>query len=240
MTKPSRDAAAISLVMANLMPIVGVLFFDWDVGHLLVLYWAENVVAGFFYALRSLLRPVSHPLFLLGRLFDAAFFCAHYGGFCAVHGVFVLAMVALPQADFDLLRADPLGVQVALLRDAGRIVPPLLLSLARTLAWPLAALVVSHGISFVQNYLGAGERERMTARQAATSPYGRMVALHVALAACGIPVLLLRSPLPLLVLLVAGKTVLDLHLHRRTHARLAASAVEAEPMVAPAEMHEEE
>ena len=34
------------LVAGNLVPLFGVLFLDWDVGAIVTLYWAENVVIG--------------------------------------------------------------------------------------------------------------------------------------------------------------------------------------------------
>ncbi|MEE4380730.1 MAG: DUF6498-containing protein, partial [Pseudomonadales bacterium] len=80
-----RGIALVSLVLVNLLPLAGVLFWDWHVGALLVLYWSENVILGACTIVKMLAAgPVR-------GLFTAAFFLVHYGGFCAVHGVFVLA-----------------------------------------------------------------------------------------------------------------------------------------------------
>ncbi|MBI4231557.1 MAG: hypothetical protein HY608_12045 [Planctomycetes bacterium] len=218
------DVSSLALVGANLIPLAGVLFLGWDMTEILVLYWAENVVAGFFYILKMLLRPADFPVFHLFRLFDAAFFVLHYGGFCAAHGVFVLALVSLHRIDLDAFLADPQAGYLLAFENRGRILGEILLPLARDLAWPLAMLVFSHGISFVRHHFLAGERDRLTTRALTAAPYSRMAVLHVALCLCGIPVVLLRSPLPLLVLLIVAKTVVDLVLHRRAHARASSPA----------------
>ena len=47
-----------SLIGANLIPLVGVLFFGWDAATILVLYWAENLIVGFYSILRTVLASV--------------------------------------------------------------------------------------------------------------------------------------------------------------------------------------
>jgi len=76
---------------------------------------------------------------------------------------------------------------------------------------------VSHGISFVQNFLIKEEFRHATTEQLMQQPYKRIVLLHVAIIAGGFGVIALGSPLPLLVLIVIGKIALDIHFHRREH-----------------------
>jgi len=82
---------------------------------------------------------------------------------------------------------------------------------------PLLALVLSHGVSFVQNYVPGREYATLGLRKVMIQPYGRIVMLHVAIIAGGFLVHKLGSPLPLLLILVAAKIGLDLKLHRRSH-----------------------
>jgi hypothetical protein len=78
-------------------------------------------------------------------------------------------------------------------------------------------LVLSHGVSFIQNYLGKGEVKRSTLDQLMQQPYKRIVLIHLVIIAGGFAVLALGSRLPMLVLLIIGKIALDIHLHRREH-----------------------
>jgi hypothetical protein len=36
----------LALILANLVPLAGVLFWDWDIFNIVVLYWFENVIIG--------------------------------------------------------------------------------------------------------------------------------------------------------------------------------------------------
>ena len=152
----------------------------------------------------------------LGRLFPIAFFCFHYGAFCGVHGFFLLAFLESNGVDNILSGSDwPFFlVFVQILVETIYAV----WSLHRdVLTWPLVALVISHGVSFTQNFWGKREFENATTEQLMQQPYKRIVLLHVAIIAGGFAVMLLGPPLPLLVLIVIGKIALDIHLHRREH-----------------------
>src|SRR5690606_24260236 len=94
-----RTLALAALVAANLLPLVGVLLWGWDVGALVVLYWSENLIIGAYTLIKML---VASPL---GGLFSGLFFLIHYGGFCAVHGAFVLILAV--QEEPHLLEGDP-------------------------------------------------------------------------------------------------------------------------------------
>jgi hypothetical protein len=80
-----------------------------------------------------------------------------------------------------------------------------------------AALIISHGVSLVQNYFIGGERNRISDKDLMTSPYKRIVVLHLVIIGGGMGVMALGSPLPLLLLLVGGKILLDLYAHLKEH-----------------------
>jgi len=206
--------SAFALVAANLLPLVLVLLGYQDVGGLIVLYWAENLVIGFYTVLRMLAAGRGWALEKLGQSF---FFCLHYGMFCLVHGIFVTTMFvprehyaalnALPQWPFPLVFAQVLWEGA---KTMG------LFSLAALLL-PLLGLVASHGVSFYTNYIRSGRYRRVRAQDSFWRPYPRMILLHLAIIGGGFFIAWPGSSVPLLAALVIGKTFMDLALHRRSN-----------------------
>ena len=188
--------SVLTLMVANLIPLAGVLFLGWDLGQIMVLFWAENAVIGFF----TLIKLVMMARWM--SLVVGPFFVAHYGGFMAGHFIFVY---------FLFVRGiDATGSEPAVLPALKALFIPL---------WPaLAALFVSHGVSFFTNYIGRGEYKRHDLQSVMTAPYKRIVLLHVTLIVGGWLIMALGTPLPALVFLVVLKTVTDLRAHRREHA----------------------
>jgi hypothetical protein len=216
-----------ALVLANLVPLAGVLFFGWDALALLLLYWLENLVVGAF----TLLRMVRAEGFK--GLGPGAFFVFHYGFFCAIHGVFVVSIASLGAATnpADALFADDAALPLMpflllgnLLEWIGREMPALLFL-------PLLGFVVSHGLSFFEHVIVGGEDEGRSAQKIMGDPYRRIAVMHVAiLAGAGLIISMGGgSAIPMLVVLVALKTGIDLAQHRKEHRRRAGDAAAEAP-----------
>jgi hypothetical protein len=184
-----------------------------------VLYWSENLIIGVFTILKMIaVAPV-------GGWFASAFFLVHYGGFCAVHGMFVLMLALGEDMGGGLLDGEswPLflvfvQLLVGVVARVLEIAPP---------HWLLvfAALGVSHGLSLLANFFYGGEYRQTTTKSLMAAPYKRIVILHVAIIVGAFGVAAVDSPLPLLVLLVAMKLVLDVWLHLREHRLVAGEAL---------------
>lgn len=206
-------ASLLTLLLVNLLPLVGVLWFDWDVTGLMVLYWSENLILGFYTLLKMLSKSP------LGGIPMSLFFCIHYGGFCAVHGLFILTLVL--GVDVDPMAGDPWPFFL--------VFPQLLFNVVREVLafsppeWfiPFGALVISHGVSFVLNFLLGGERDEMSLSKLMGAPYGRIVLLHIAIIVGGMGAMALGQPVAMLVILVLLKSALDVRLHLREHRALA-------------------
>lgn len=190
------SASVVALVAANVVPLLGVLWLGWDLDLIMVLFWAENGIIGFFSLLR-LIRVAGWGAILLGP-----FFLVHFGGFMAGHFIFIYALFIREGAEF------PMGSAVDAL---GGLLAPLVPA--------LAALVISHGVSFVTNFLRGRELEGRSASSQMTEPYRRVVILHLTIIFGGWMILNLGAPLWALVLLVVLKSGTDLWAHRREHAR---------------------
>lgn len=200
--------SALVLVLGNLFPIFGVVFLNWDVGALVVLYWSENLIIGAY----NIVRMITVAGF--AGIPQSLFFLVHYGGFCAVHGLFIQVLLLDTEPALNDMDWPFILVFVELLFD----VCAQMFATAPT-AWIVAfiGLAISHGYSFFSNFIGAGEYLRTTAAALMAAPYKRIVALHVAIVVGGFAVMTLGAPTILLAVLVALKTVVDLRLHRRSH-----------------------
>ena len=215
------------LIAANLVPLVGVLFFGWSLTTIVALYWLENGVVGA-YALARMATAEGvdespGSVTINGRPLSAAelrnpasarvvlmpFFVIHYGMFWLVHGVFV--WFALPMIWEEMGGATGGPSLVACL-------------------WALPVLVLSHGASFVYNWWLGGERYTSSPSREMSAPYGRVVVLHVTIVLGAFLVAFLGSPVWALVLMVGLKTIADLAAHlaerQRAGARARAEGVE--------------
>lgn len=198
-----RSPSAWFLILANLLPLYGVLVHGWPVLPVIVLFWLENMIIGLLNLPRILLAGAGSEG-LAGRVFVAGFFCLHYGLFTAGHGVFVFSLFG-----GETYRALVDGLWT--IDAVQQVIRDFDLWLA------LAALFASHLFSFVWNYLHKGEYRDKDSKTLMHAPYGRVVVLHVALIGGAMLVQMLHSPVAGLVLLIALKIGLDLRAHLKEH-----------------------
>jgi hypothetical protein len=208
------------LIAANLVPLAGVLLLGWDLATLVAIYWAENGVVGIYAVGRILTAgagstaPGAAPpgQSLAARLVLVPFFLVHYGLFWVVHGVFV--WMALPTLFASFGSAAPPGVVV--LHPDGTVV-----------LFAACALLVSHGASFVLNWILGGESATSNPAVEMHAPYSRVIVLHVTIVLGAFAVAFVGAPVGALVVMVVLKTTVDLsaHLRERRRAELRRAAV---------------
>ena len=220
--------ALVALIVANVMPLFGVVFFDWSAFLVMLLYWFENGITGLFNVPKILLAgryapgmpaigvrrssgsgtPLERVLVRIPNLFLSAFFCVHYGFFWFVHGVFVFELFGNERGFSMIGGPSPFDrAMSALTSDSVLLICAV-------------GLFVSHGVSFFLNYIG---RREFAGSQCVTQmfkPYARVVVLHMALIAAGFIVMLLGSSAWVLVPFVLFKLGLDVASHLVEHALL--------------------
>jgi hypothetical protein len=198
---PRGGPVDVALVLAlNALPIWGVLAGDWSIAALMVLFWLENAFAGIGIAARMLLLP--GPNVVHGMKFVLLpFFLIHYGGFTAIHGVFVFTMFA---KDFSL-GAQP-GFWWAVLAAA---------IVQGWQAWQKHRAYVPPQWSDEQR--AAGHKDPLMARRQVlplmrlmSEPYLRVGILHVVIVIGGMIALALGAPIAALLLLIALKIAYEL------------------------------
>ena len=79
------------------------------------------------------------------------------------------------------------------------------------------------GESEVANFIGQGEYKRANLMLLMHRPYGRIIAMHIAIVLGAGLVIWLGSPLPMLLILILIKTVLDSRLHEKERGKLSAA-----------------
>ncbi|MGB3541929.1 DUF6498-containing protein [Rubrivirga sp.] len=200
--------SAIGLVVANVVPLIGVMYFDWSLFGVMWLYWAETGVIGAFALLRILSADDGA---LPQRIALGVFFCIHFGMFFSVHGVFVAT----------LFGGDVGSAAQSTLRPWEGLVP----------------LIASHGLSFVVNYIVRGERKAATISVEMGKPYGRVVLLHVVILAAGFMVMFAGGGVLALALFVVLKTALDLGIHWVGHVMRFRDLEAAEPDASSKTIH---
>lgn len=278
-TASSRSAMA--LVLANLIPVVGVLFFGWSLITILVLYWVENGIVGFWNVLkiamargtwipqlpdmpadaafvatgnphraaglqarwreaqaaRSATIGAAQAMAILGaapRIGLSIFFLVHYGFFWLGHGLFVFLFLPTMAGAFgpggpdpSCLAGPPLmpglpgdgdpGFLPGVGELDGSCESPMGQLLWGSVVLGAVALFISHGASFLFNYIGRREYLTKSPAQQMAAPYSRVVVLHLTIIFGGMVVAFLGAPIGALLVLVGLKTAFDLSLHLREH-----------------------
>lgn|SRR5262245_5688423 len=278
-TAVTRSMAA--LLIANAIPLVGVLFFGWSLFTILVLYWVENGIVGFWNVPRIALAqgsiiptlpdmPMSAAMDATGnaraaatlreawqsakaaqaqivaqrgsalrtlpgagRMGLAAFFVLHYGIFWLVHGIFVFALPtfgAFGGAAGDAFGGGtiecvpgnlPAGLDPSLIPgfETCAAASPFGEVVWSSVLIAAVALFISHGASFLFNYVGRREYLTASPTRQMGAAYGRVVVLHLTILLGSFAIALIGAPIGALVVLVVLKTAFDLQLHLREHRR---------------------
>ena len=219
-------SSALALVVANLVPLIGVLFWAWSAFEIVAVYWLENVTIGVVNVLKMMTcNPDPDQIdaakfgftakeldaikkagwkadlsLILMKLFFVSFFIVHYGVFCYGHGWFV----------FSLFERGSFPESIEQLRQ---------FLVQEHLVWGVAALATTHLWSYFVNFLGKGEYRRTLPDRLMWQPYLRVAVLHVAIILGGFVVAMFGSTLPLLIALILGKTALDLAFHFKERLR---------------------
>lgn len=170
--------SVIILIIVNLVPLFGVYLFSWSTAEVLLLYWSESAVVGFYTVLKIILlknteipyKSVSErtkKLVLGGfqaffaKLSFILFFIFHFGGFMGGHLLF-LVIAVIPLADMG----SSFSFQEFSLESW---------------LFALSLLFLSHGFSFLTNYIMKKEYRKTTMQALMFAPYQRIVIMHLAI-----------------------------------------------------------
>jgi hypothetical protein len=194
-----KKPSVMILIAANLVPVIGAIFLGWEVFPILLLYWTENVIVGIFNVIKMALVSTQNIPQHAAKFSTIGFFCIHYGMFTFVHGIFVWVMFGF-QGESSLNSTN----LMQFIRDS-------------QLIWGILALLVSHGASFILNYIGKGEYKQTTLNTLMMQPYGRVVVLHLTIIFGGFMLMAAGSPIFGLLILIVLKLGIDIIAHLKQH-----------------------
>ena len=201
MLKYKKNISSYALITSNVFIFFGVLIFDYNLFSLILIYWIENVIIGFFNVFKIFMakKEISAGKSVLlngkkisGKLINAPlalFFLVHYGMFTFVHGIFVFVLF---KEELD--------------------VPSVMLG--------IAVMFASHLISFWINFVLGKEYEKISPTEAMAAPYGRIIILHLTILFGAFLITMLGEALLVLLLFATLKTIIDWKSHKREHNKL--------------------
>ena len=183
------------LILSNLVPLAGILFWGWDTFVLLCLYWLETAMIGF-WTIAQAATMSRDPGSAAGRsiagtLALAGFFTVHAGLFMTVHMLFIYTLFAGPWA--------------GRIHDARDFIS--LIVIGKDLWIPLLALFVGQGAIFINDAVNRFVFARMPLTGADTGAimggfYKRIVIMHVAIMGGAFIAQAIGTAAPLIVLVL--------------------------------------
>jgi len=205
----------LALLVANLLPLIGVLFFAWDVVLVLALFWIENLIIGVFNLLKMVIVTVrgSHKK----GLFLSVFFVLHYGLFCAAHGQLLSHLLGVEALSTETAAQSDQYGPLSLFIDAAALVTHFVNLYSPIILLGILGLIMSHLVSFIENFLLQGGILKATPDKLMGKPYKQILIMHAGLIIGAIAIQQLGSSVLLLAIIVVLKIALDLYQHRSRH-----------------------
>lgn len=204
MTRSSvtRTISVYTLIITNLVPLVGIFFFSWDIFSILFLYWAESLIIGGFHVIKLFYSSLKQKFY--AGFFLVPFFCIHFGGFLFGHLVLLLVLFS------------PIGLLTGGNPGFAELIA-VLQTVSFQVFFAFLFLLVSHGVSFVNNYLQKQEYLYKKADDIFFAPYKRIGIMQAVILLSGGFFTLIKGPLLSVILLVALKMFFDLRAHIKAH-----------------------
>lgn len=189
-----KHLSKISLIFSNLVPIYGVIYLGWSFVSILYLYWFENIILAFFTILKLLwVKPLQTEEFKekklinlfelwVSKIFLAYFFLLHFGLFTIGHG-FLLFLLFGKQFTFQ---------------------PNYIVG--------IIFMFLSHGVSFVTNYLMPKIYLKTLPNGLMFNDYSRIFIVHITTIVCFL-LFSYQSSLLYIIIFTLIKTIIDLLSH---------------------------
>lgn len=189
-----QDRSTRALIIANLIPLFGVLFLRWSIITILLTYWSETVIIGFYTALKMAKAEAAPAAGTVARIFKSD------KTEPAKPNEVTATAILLEPIKSKLKIMKVIAIPFFILHYGGFLLGyfffiavflPALLNIvqtgtAHTLTISLSGIVVSaagllfsHGLSYYQNFIKAEEYKKTDFACLMMSPYKRIIVLHI-------------------------------------------------------------
>jgi hypothetical protein len=219
--------SSLGIIIANLILVLGIFLFKWQIYSILLIYWFESFIIGFFNIFKMLLSGAVNKesgkfsiLGLIGTIFFVSFFTVHYGGFMVVHLIFILVFSVMFFKMNLNIDVDGKGLseiissffdQVKNYVSACFSSP---ISLLQSELFAIIVIFVSHIITFYIHFIKDGEFLSTTPDKLMTHPYKRIIIMHLTIIIGAFAVFFLKSAsVGFLSVFILLKIITDLQIH---------------------------
>jgi hypothetical protein len=229
-----KGTSTMVIVFTNLIPVFGVLFFGWDAFMIVLLYWMENAVIGFFNIFKILFASGT-MLSSASSIFKSGLLSSRVSpesleklkqleeqqakqSFSTPQAmkVFLVPFFTIHYGGFmcghgvfivAIFQKDALEGSRGVLEAVGG-------ELSSVFSWglavALAALILEHGYNFFTDYWKGGRYKKTNAAIQMFKPYPRIFVLHIVIMVGGGLMVFLQLPRLTVILLIAFKIAFDL------------------------------
>jgi len=178
----------IRLIIVNLIPVIGVLFFNWSLFAILFYFWLENGVIGLFNVFKIVAASIAQKQ--KNGAFLAPFFVVHFGGFMAGHLFFLVFFFTFKNHEPFFEQFDGPLAQFWWL-----------------VATNFLGLLLGYTISFIEFLHQSVKTVKL--EFLFFSPYPRILIMHFTIIFGGIILLMFDTPVFALIVLILAKVVVD-------------------------------
>lgn len=174
---------------------------NWGLSDLLLLYWTESGIIGFFTILKMTMskfdktKETTKSIFIVYvfKIFFILFFILHFVGFMLGHAVFLFVFILKKSGslqNIDLIINELFNLNLAIF-----------------------FIFISHAFLFIWNFIIKNEKENSTFFMEMTMPYRRIVVMHITIILGAFLTLIFGVNRGFLIIFIIMKIVMDVNGH---------------------------
>lgn len=190
----------IPLLIANSIPLIGLIFFNWNSAEILFYYALENIPIGFYTVLKMIKVGIYKKINIYKVIGLILVFMIHYSGFVFGHLLFVIIILSESISNNTNIMLTNYNFSHQILMG-------------------LLFYFFSHGISFKVNFIDKEEYKKYTLKYLFTLPYNRIAVVHISIFIVFFTILIFKLNFVSLLAITLLKLFLDPKFHIRERLR---------------------